>query len=280
MDSRPVALVVGSVSRDLLAGGGSAPGGVVHWAGLALLRLGARVRVLTRAAEVDDALLDPLRSAGAEVRRLPSAATTTCRSAYGPRGDRHELWACSDPLRAADLPRAWREADLVQLGPLHPRDLAPGFALGLGGVVGLDVQGLVRVGRGPATRLAPARGLAEQLAGVAVLKASQAELPFALQGSELPEALLARHGLRELLITRGARGALLVTRGARTGFPAHARRARHLVGAGDVFLAAYLFGRALGRSPRESARLASRASAAKIEAGELPEDFAAGERPG
>jgi sugar/nucleoside kinase (ribokinase family) len=251
---------------------------VVHWAGLALLRLGARVRVLTRAAAADDALLDPLRAAGAEVLRLPSRETTTCRNEYGPRADRHELWACSDPLRAADLPSAWRAADLVQLGPLHARDLAPGFALRLGGVVGLDVQGLVRAGRGRTTRLAPARALAAQLGGVAVLKAGQAELPFVLHRPDPPEALLARHGLRELLITRGARGALIVTRTARAELPSRARHAGQLVGAGDVFLAAYLFGRAIGRSPRESARLASRASAAKIEDGELPEGFGGEER--
>jgi sugar/nucleoside kinase (ribokinase family) len=272
--SRLTALVVGSISRDLLAGGDSVPGGAVHWAGLALLRLGASVRVLTRAAEVDDSLLDPLRAAGAEVLRLPSAETTTCRNEYGPHGDRHELWACSDPIRAPDVPEAWRGSDLVQLGPLHRDDLAPGIARGLGGAIGLDLQGLVRSGSGVATRLAAPHGLAAQLAGVAVLKAGEAELAFALQRGETPGALLRRCDLRELLITRGSRGALLLTRETRVEVAALPVQPRHLVGAGDVFLAAYLFGRARGEPPLRAARLASRASAAKIESGELPAGFA------
>ena len=273
MAARLTALVIGSISRDLLSDGTAAPGGVVHWAGLALLRLGARVRVLTRAAAHDDALLDPLRARGAEVLRLPSSATTTCRNAYGPRGDRHELWARSVPIRAADVPERWRAADLVQLGPLHRRDLAPDVARGLSGVIGLDVQGLVRSGRRARTRLAAARGLAPRLAGVAVLKAGEPELPFVLRRGG-PEVLLAPGGPRELLVTRGASGALLITREGRAEVAALPARPRHLVGAGDVFLAAFLYARARGIEPLAAVRLASRASAAKIEAGELPEGFA------
>jgi sugar/nucleoside kinase (ribokinase family) len=268
------ALVVGSISRDLLANGEVEPGGVPHWAGLALLRLGAHVRVLTRAAASDDGLLDPLRRAGAEVIRLPSAATTTCRGEYGPAGDRHELWACSDPIAAVDVPEDWRSADLIQLGPLHPRDLAPGLARALRGLVGLDVQGLVRAGRGPDTHLAPAEDLDAQFQGVEVLKAGEAELPFVLRAGESPEALLARHGIRELLVTRGARGASLIAGESRLELPALPARALHPVGAGDVFLAAFLFARARGRSRLEAGRLASRASAAKIELGVLPAGFA------
>jgi sugar/nucleoside kinase (ribokinase family) len=268
------ALVVGSISRDLLASGESAPGGVPQWAGLALLRLGARVRVLTRAADADDALLDPLRRAGAEVLRVPSRATTACRNDYTIEGDRHELWACSDPIAPEHVPDEWRSADLVQLGPLHRRDLAPGIARVLRARVGLDAQGLVRSGRGPRTRLARARGLEAQLAGVDVLKASDAELPFLLGPGQSPEDWLARHGIRELLITRGARGASLITSDGRIELPARPARARHLVGAGDVFLAAYLYARVLGASSLAAARLATRASAAKIEAGEIPAGFA------
>ena len=112
------------------------------------------MRVLTRAAERDDGLLDALRAAGAQVVRLPSARTTECRNRYGPRGDRHELWACSDPISASDVPAAWRSADLIQLGPLHPGDLAPGISREFSGRVGLDVQGLVRAGSGADTHLA------------------------------------------------------------------------------------------------------------------------------
>jgi len=274
-----VALLVGSISRDLLADGGSAPGGVPHWAGLALLRLGARVRVVTRAATADDALLDPLRAAGAEVLRLPSARTTTCRNEYAETGDRHELWACSDPISAADVPEPWRRADLVQLGPLHRRDLAPDLARSLCGRIGLDAQGLVRAGQGEGTHLAAAEGLEAALVGVQVLKAGEDELPFVLRGAEPPGRLLERSALDALLITRGARGATLLTRAGRIEIPALALRARFPTGAGDVFLAAFLWALASGQSAAAAARLASRASAAKIETGELPAAFAVEDDP-
>jgi sugar/nucleoside kinase (ribokinase family) len=267
------ALVVGSLSRDRFADGSVVPGGVVHWAGLALLRMGAQVRVLTRAAERDDGLLDELRAAGARVIRLASAETTECRNRYGPGADRHELWACSDPIRASDVPAGWRSADVIQLGPLHPRDLAPGIARELRGRVGLDVQGLVRAGRGAATHLAPAEIEPFAAPGVHVLKASEGELPFVLRAGETPEALLARAGVEELLVTRGARGSTLFARAGRFELPALPVAPRHPTGAGDVFLAAFLCARALGWPAPDAARLASRASAAKIEAGMLPADF-------
>jgi sugar/nucleoside kinase (ribokinase family) len=267
------ALVMGSLSRDRAADGSVSPGGVVHWAGLALLRMGARVRVLTRAAERDDGLLDPLRAEGARVLRLPSGQTTECRNHYGPRGDRHELWACSDPISASDVPSGWRAADLVQLGPLHPGDLAPGIARGLSGRIGLDVQGLVRAGKRAQTHLAPADLEPFTARSVAVIKAGEAELSFALRAGETPEALLSRIGADELLVTRGARGATLVARGERNEIPAQPAGSGDPTGAGDVFLAAFLYARALGWPALRAAGLASRASAAKIGSGMLPADF-------
>jgi sugar/nucleoside kinase (ribokinase family) len=267
-------LLVGSVSRDLRSEGGSTPGGVPHHAGLALCALGARVRVLTRIAQRDAALLEPLQAAGAELHWLPSAATTTCRCERGAAGDRTELLACSDPIRAQDVPGGWHTADAIQLGPLHRRDLAPGLARALRGRVGLDVQGLVRSGRGARTRLAAARGLGARLEGVQVLKSSADELPFVLAGAEGPERFRSRAGIAELLVTHGPRGATLFSAGGQRAIEPVPAQVRFPVGAGDVFLAAYLYARARGREPGPAARFASRASAAKIEAGALPAGFA------
>jgi len=273
MPSRLTALVIGSLSRDRTADGGIRAGGVVHWAGLALLRLGARVRVLTRAAERDDELLDTLRSEGARVIRLSSTRTTECRNIQGPEGDRHELWACSDPIGVRDVPPEWRDADLVQLGPLHARDLEPGIAREFSGCVGLDVQGLVRAGGGLDTRLEAAELEPHTAQRVRAIKTAQCELSHVLRAGETPGALLARTGADDLLVTRGARGATLFTRGGRIEVPVWCRVSGDSTGAGDVFLAAFLYARALGWAAEAAARLASRASAAKIQAGMLPVDF-------
>ncbi len=147
VSTTPTALLVGSVSLDLEEREGrtvEGPGGTVHYAGLALLRLGARVRVVTRRCISDDVLLDPLRREGAEVHALESTRTTTYRNDYLGPVDRHELLASSDTIVSSDIPPTWRDADLIQLGPLHPEDIAPNLLSLDDRLVGLDLQGLVR----------------------------------------------------------------------------------------------------------------------------------------
>ena len=51
---------------------------------------------------------------------------------------------------------------------------------------------------------------------------------------------------------------------------------RFPTGAGDVFLAAYLYARASGREPRAAGEFAARASAAQIERGSVPRELALG----
>jgi sugar/nucleoside kinase (ribokinase family) len=269
-----LALVIGSVSRDLAGAGPGRPGGVVHHAGCALARLGAVTRVVTRVAGPDGSLLQPLRALGVELRALPSARTTTYRNDYSGGVDRHELLACSDPIGPDDVPPEWRRADLVQLGPLHPRDLRPGLALRLRGLIGLDVQGLVRGDQPPPGPHPPP--WAGHLEGVTIVKAGEVELAALLRGSS-PREFLAHSGCAELVVTRGPQGARILTAHEELEVPAAAAVARDLVGAGDVFLASYLLARAQGRTPAQAGRLAARASAAKIEERELTRAQWAGE---
>ena len=267
--SKPLtALLVGSVSRDLESGR-ERPGGVVHYAGLAFTQLGVVTRVVTRVALADDAeLLAPLRIAGAAVRALTSRATTVCRNDYAGAVDRHELCAISDPIAVSDLPPDWLDSHVVQLGPLHRDDLHPGIAAQLGGWVGLDLQGLARERSAAGTRLAELDALPLYTRGVGVLKASEEEFA-ALAGPRSADRFRRDLGADELIVTRGARGATLVTRDGRLDLPAHRARRRFPTGAGDVFLAAYLLGRARGAPPADAAQRALRASAEQLEHGEV-----------
>jgi sugar/nucleoside kinase (ribokinase family) len=120
------ALVLGAVTRDVDPGGATAPGGVVHYAGLAFAALGARTRVVTRARPEDAAeLLAKLRAARVETRAWPSRETTTYANDYSGSEDLHELLQTSDPITPADLPEDWRRADAIHLGPLHRRISRP-----------------------------------------------------------------------------------------------------------------------------------------------------------
>ncbi len=267
------ALVLGAVTRDVEPGGGSSPGGVVHYAGLALAALGAGTRVVTRCREEDAReLLAPLRAAGIETLALASRETTTYANDYTGSEDQHELLAASDPIAPADLPAEWRRADAIHLGPLHRRDLLPETLAVLRGRVGIDLQGLARRSSAAGTELAANAELKDFLAHVSVAKAAEEEIAVLLEGKSLEE-FRRQFGLEELLVTRGARGALLVTRSGVDAIQAVTARRRFPTGAGDVFLAAYLFARAASHEPRRAAELAARASAAQIEHGRLPAGF-------
>jgi sugar/nucleoside kinase (ribokinase family) len=281
------ALVVGAISRDLDAGEPSAaarPGGVVHHAGAALARLGAQARVLTRVRPEDAAtLLAPLRAEGVEVRALPSRRTTTYRNDYSRGADVHELLAASDRIGPDDVPRAWRSSDLIQLGPLHRADVDPALPSALSGRIGIDIQGLVRQPGAAGASPPPYPHLDQLLEQVEVVQASEAELGRLLLGDTLEqfvrhtlEQFVRRHEIEEMIVTRGARGATLLTGARRMEIPARTVEGRSRVGAGDVFLAAYLLFRSLGFGPCDAGRRAAGVSAAKIEAGEVPREL----RPG
>ncbi|MFI5314760.1 MAG: PfkB family carbohydrate kinase [Myxococcota bacterium] len=267
------ALVLGAITRDVEAGGASSPGGVVHYAGLAFAALGARTRVVTRSRPEDAReLLAPLCAAKVETRALASRETTTYANDYSGSEDRHELLAASDPILPGDLPLAWRRADAIHLGPLHRRDLVPETVAVLEGRIGIDLQGLARLSSPAGTELAPNAELKDFLARVSVAKAAEEEIAVLLEGKTLPE-FRREFSIAELLVTRGARGALLVTRSGVEEIAAVAAERRFPTGAGDVFLAAYLFARASGREPRAAGRVAARASAAQIAHGCVPHDF-------
>lgn len=270
------ALVLGAVTRDVEPGGTTAPGGVVHYAGLAFAALGARTRVVTRArAEDAEELLAKLRAARVETRAWPSRETTTYANDYSGSEDLHELLASSDPITPADLPEAWRRADAIHLGPLHRRDLAPETLAVLSGRVGIDLQGLVRLSSPSGTRLAPNPALKDFLVQVSVAKAAEEEIAVLLEGRSLEE-FRREFGLAELLVTRGSRGALLVTRAGVDEIAPVPARKRFPTGAGDVFLAAYLYARAMGRDPQPAGEFAARVSAAQIERGAVPPELALG----
>ena len=268
---------MGALSRDLWTEAPSAepstPGGVVHYAGIALARLGVEVRVVTRMHERDRAeLTAPLERAGVQVCALPSRETTTYRNDYTGEHDVHALLACSDPIQLDDLPRAWRAADFAQLGPLHPDDVAPEVASGLAARVGLDAQGLVRT-RGEG--LARAGALDAILPHVGSLQISESELGPVLQG-ESPSAFAARSGVAELIVTRGRRGANVLAGGRWHEIPARPARprdARAKAGCGDIFLACYLWQRAAGADPEGAARSAAALCAIKLTRGEIPADL-------
>jgi sugar/nucleoside kinase (ribokinase family) len=279
--NRTTALVVGTVTLDFERRDDrldEGPGGVVHHAGLTLLRLGAAVRVVTRVHPDHVGLLDPLRAEGAEVLALKSRSTTTYRNDYTGPVDQHELLAQSDTIAAEDLPADWRHADVVHLGPLHPADLEPEVVECVQGLIGLDLQGLLRRPGAGQVRLRSNPNLGRYLTNVQVVHANQSEIEVARGGDSL-EAFAARHEIPEMLVTEGEQGALLLTDDRCVAVSANPRHGPYRVGSGDAFLSTYLLLRARGHAPLEAASGAADLCELRIDRGEVPKGFQPRIRP-
>ena len=190
------------------------------------------------------------------MRAWPSAATTTYANDYSRREDRHELLETSDPIASrTTCPRRGgaptRSSSVRCTGATSlPETLGDRCRASRG----IDLQGLVRLADARGTRLAPNPELKDYLAQVSVAKASEEELAVLLEGRSLEE-FRSEFGLAELLVTRGdarraGRDTLRVS--TRSRVPRVARR--FPVGAGDVFLAAYLHARASEPRPRSTPR--------------------------
>jgi len=70
--------------------------------------------------------------------------------------------------------------------------------------------------------------------------------------------------LRLLVVKQGAKGCSVVTPQEVVDVPGFTVAARDLVGAGDCFNAAYIYGTLLGLSPTDAATLANATGAAKV----------------
>lgn len=275
----PGVTLIGLVSNDIvrIAGqpDGHQPGGTVFYAGMALRALGVPVDILTRAALADaQALLAPLRQAGADVANLPTQETTRFINIYGPGTDerRQEASARADPFIPADA--AGLSTQWVYFAPLLEGDIPARLILEIAGRgahrIALDAQGMVR--RAIDGKVIPCSwpGNHEVLPHIDILKAD-AEEAFLLTGQADPEMaarILCGRGVDHALVTLGEAGAVLCHRGAlirqaafrpaNGGWPVV-----DTTGCGDTFLAAYLAAIIGGETMPVAGRFAAVAAALK-----------------
>jgi sugar/nucleoside kinase (ribokinase family) len=270
---RPTVLVVGAATRDVEPADprGWRLGGTVSYASLAIARLGLPVRTLIGVDEEASSAheLGLLLAAGCEIELARLGRGPVFDNQQAAHGRRQVALSPSDPIRLADLPRAWRQADAVLLGPIAG-ELGPAWAAAFptGTPMALAWQGLLRrLSAGRPVEALPVRPHA-LIARADLAAASVEDVAGTADGTPLT-FLLPRPG-QELLLTHGPRSSLHIERSARG---LHGRLlpsvpARHVAdttGAGDVLLGAWLAGlvaaRAAGR-PARSAQLLRFATAA------------------
>ena len=261
----PQFLVIGHTVQDLSPGQGAPEwrlGGTVSYAALLASRLGLNTAVLTAAAAdlpIEEAL------PGVEIVRAPSAHSTQIRNVYGGDGRVQYILQQAAPIRADALPEAWREAEIVLLGPVTGEvdgALADRFPRAL---IGVSAQGWLR-DIGPDNRVRPVPPelwQADQLLQPGrVLFVSDEDLPK--EGVKpVLDAWSAR--VKVLAFTRAERGAEVCHGGGWRHIEAFPAAAVDPTGAGDVFATAFLIRYRECGDPWEATRFATCAASFIVE---------------
>jgi sugar/nucleoside kinase (ribokinase family) len=253
--------VIGNLSRDVIDGGRPRVGGAPYHAARALRLLGGRARIVARCAEADRrVLLPPLVALGVPVAWLAAPRTTSLELRYS--GEERTMYVedPGEPWTLGDA-RTVGRAEWIQVGALTRGDfpLHVLAALARNRRLALDGQALVRP---PATgelkldaEFDPAI-----VRHATVLKLSESEADTI--GGEEGVATLE---VPEILLTLGSRGALLLAGGRREFIPVRGIEGAEPTGAGDAFLAGYVWARAMGHRPVSAARHAASLAARVLE---------------
>jgi len=256
--------VIGNLARDTIDGAPPRVGGAPFHAARALRLLGGPARIVARCAAADRrVLVTPVVALGLPVTWLPAERTTAFTFRYD--GDERAMTVADpgEPWTLEDVNRVGR-ATWVQVGALTRADFPPPVlaALARDRRLGLDGQALVR-------RAQPGPLVLDRdfdpglLRYVSVLKLAESEAEV-LGGEDAVAAL----GVPETLVTHGSRGAVLLAAGRRERIPVRRLDGRvDPTGAGDAFLAVYVWARAAGHRPLSAARQAASTTARALELG-------------
>ena len=256
--------VIGNLTRDLIDGRPPRVGGAPFHAARALRLLGGRARVVARCAEEERReLLPPVVALGVPVSWVRSRRTAAFMLRYDGGGDERELeiQEVGDPWTREEVAAVGR-AEWVQVGALTRADFPVDViaTLARDRRLALDGQGLTRAAAPGVVRL-DGDFDPTVLRHVTVLKVAADEAD-ALGGEERLVGL----GVPEVLLTQGSQGALLFAGGRRERIPVRrVEGALDPTGAGDAFLAAYVWGRAFGHRPVSAARHAASTAARMLE---------------
>ena len=262
---------IGHFARDRLVYRGAAEiasGGGVYYGALAVRRLGYAVAVVTRLHPKDFDCLEDLIREGIEVHASPAPETTGIENVYPTEDMDRRICrplGFAGPFSLAEVPPLAARVTIIT--PLMAGEVPSAVvrALVTRGPVGLDVQGFVRVREGDELVTRDWPGKATDLAGIAFLKADDAEAAVLTDEADIraAAAALAALGPREVLLTsRG--GVLVYADGQYYEAPFVARRVLGRTGRGDTCFAVYVASR-LTMDPGSACRLAAAVTSLKME---------------
>lgn len=226
-------LLIGHVTKDILAEGEFTNGGTVTY-GSVVAKLLNWNPVIVTAAGPD--FSPPPFLADVEWHILPSPHTTTFRNEYDGKGNRRQtIGPLARPIRAVDIPAAYRQAPIVHLCPLDqevPASITTNFEKSLliatpqGWMRQWDEQGIVS----RCDWLQAAEILPQITTAVISIEDIEGDWTLAEQWAAMTPVLI---------VTQGADGCTIFNQGERLTVPPRPASPVDPTGAGDVFATAF-----------------------------------------
>jgi sugar/nucleoside kinase (ribokinase family) len=266
-------MMIGHFAKDRLVVDGTsetASGGAVYYGSVALRRIDIRVAIVTRLHPDDFPWLDELKREGVQVFATAAAETSGIENTYNSADMERRvcrLMGFAGPFRREEIPDL--SAQVILIAPIIAGEVDLPLLRWLAGrgLVGLDVQGFVRVpedGNGYLIfRQWP--DMVEGLAHVTYLKVDRAEAELLTGQTDLRAAArqLAAYGPREVVLTQSS-GVTVCADGQIYEAPFTPRSLAGRTGRGDTCFATYV-GRRLSASPEEATRFAAAVTTLKQE---------------
>ena len=256
--------------RDVYQGKARAMlGGAVYYGGHVLASLQVRGAILTRLAEKERSLLDPLAEMGVQIFCRYGADTTGIENTY--LDETRDRRLCKpikigEPFEPHDFPRL--PTAIVHIAPLICGEAPRAFVeeLSTWGRLSLDAQGFLRVHRNGTLKLEKNETFEAFLSSASFLKLDHAEAEILTGTQDIQTALdrILGMGVGEVVLTH-ADGVAACREGKRVDAPWTARNLAGRTGRGDTCMAAYLACRALGLEPEESLPVAAVVTSHKME---------------
>lgn len=268
-------IIIGSTTMDEIRTGNKCIhklGGVTAYAGVTYKRCGLNVWVATNVARNDRPIIEQLEKEGIFVCSNRTPQTTCFVNRVEGEARTQVVSSTARPIGTSQISGIADKADLIHLGPLHPRDIDPRVMTYLKKnkfFIVLDIQGYVREKIG--NRIFP--GVSDRISDAlfvsSIIKGDRNEIQLVLKffGFNLDE-LIKKFDIDEVVVTSGADGGYVRNRrGEEVRFRAkQVASPADPTGAGDVFFSTYLFHRFFkGKNIGLSSDIASIAAAAQIE---------------
>lgn len=247
------------------------PGGTSFYFSHALKRIDdIDYTLVTAVAQSEMESVENLRSLGIDVAVMPSKHTVYFENIYGENQDnrKQRVLAKADPFTVDYLKNI--DSQIFHLGSL----LADDFSLEVveflsgKGMVSIDSQGYLREVRNQNVFAVDWPEKREVLKNVHFLKANEHEMEVLTGYNDAENAarVINEWGVKEVLLTFGSMGSVIYDGSIFHKIPAYLpKEVVNATGAGDTYMAGYLYMRAKGADIEEAGRFAAAMTTLKIE---------------